>query len=645
LLLTFHHIAFDGWSVGIFTRELSALYGAALAGRPSPLPELPVQYADFAVWQRARLAGATLERFTGYWRQRLAGVPPLRLPFDRPRPPLQTFSGGALPVALSPEVAAAVRQLARHQAVTPFMIGLAAFAALLHRFSGQDDFAVGTWVANRNRPELEGLIGFFINNLALRLDFAGSPTFERFLAQVREVALGAYAHQDLPFEKLIEDLKLARDLSLPPVFQVVAVQQPAAGRIDLSGLRLEAPADGAGTQRADRANVDLTLDLGDPAAASYTGDLVYNRDLFDRATMARFGRCFEHLLAAGLETFDKAIGELPLLSVAEAWQITGEWSRSLPAVSGIIRFVHQLIERHAALRPTAEAVIWPDLSNPERLTYGDLNARANRLARILRRHGVGPEARVALWLPRSADLVITALATLKAGGCYVPLDATYSGERLAFMAADAQSRVLVTTGAAELGETGSTVIRLDDPALRASLAAECEADLTPDETGLDPDHLAYVIYTSGSTGRPKGTMIGHRGLLTAFYAYEQAYRLRDVTCHLQMASFSFDVFTGDLIRALGSGARLVLCPREVLLDAGRLHGLMRAERVDGAEFVPAVVRALVDHLERDGGNLDFMRLLVVSSDAWYAGEVAALARLCGPRTRLIDSYGVTEATI
>jgi amino acid adenylation domain-containing protein len=465
---------------------------------------------------------------------------------------------------------------------------------------------------------------------------------------VREVALGAYAHQDLPFEKLVEDLKLPRDLSLPPVFQVVAVQQPTAGRMDLSGLRLDLPA-----VSSNRANVDLTLDLGDPAGERYTGDLVYNRDLFDAATMARFGHAFERLLAAALAaslaTGEEAppVDELPLLAAAEAWQIRGEWSRGLPRpaaerIAGV-RFVHQLIERHAALKPAAEAVVWPDIESPERLTYGELNARANRLARLLRRHGAGPEARVALWLPRSADLVVSALAVLKAGGCYVALDATYSGERLAFMAADAQARVVVTRG--EVAVAGGTVLRLDDPAVVDALAAESDADLSPEETGLVPENLAYVIYTSGSTGRPKGTMIEHRGLLNAYYAYEQAYRLNGVTAHLQMASFSFDVFTGDFIRALGSGARLVLCPREVLLDPERLYGLMCEERVDGAEFVPAVVRALVDHLENADGNLGFMRLLVVSSDAWYAGEVAALARLCGPHTRLIDSYGVTEATI
>ncbi len=657
LLLTFHHIVFDGWSTGVLARELSALYDAALAGHSAQLPELPIQYADFASWQRTRFTGATLERFAGYWRQRLTGVPPLRLPLDRPRPPLQSYSGSGEPLALT-ALSEAVRRLARQRTATPFMVGLAAYAALLSRASGQSDFAVGTWVANRIRPELEGLIGFFVNNLALRFEVSGSASFGELLEQVREVALGAYAHQELPFEKLIEDLKLPRDLSLPPVFQVVCVQPPPAGRLELSGLRL-----GIETAAGDRAHVDLSLGLaglGDSTGGSPSCTLVYNHELFDRATIARLSRAFERLLAAALAGTTTPVSELPLLSPAEAWQLAGEWSRGLPSPAlrraPGIGFVHQLIERQVALRPDAEAVVWPGSpgSPEERVTFGDLNARANRLARLLRRRGVGPETRVALWLPRSVDAVVSILAVLKAGGCYVPLDTAYSGERLAFMAADAQARVVLTRGEAGAlaGATGAAVVRLDDPAVTASLVAESAADLAPEETGLAPadsDHLAYVIYTSGSTGRPKGTMIGHRSLLTAYYAYERAYRLRDVTCHLQMASLSFDVFTGDFIRALGSGARLVLCPREVLLDPERLFSLMRAERVDGAEFVPAVVRTLVGYLEHSGGDLDsrldFMRLLVVSSDAWYAGEVAALARLCGPRTRLIDSYGVTEATI
>ncbi len=635
LLLTFHHIAFDGWSIRVLARELAGCYGG------SPLPELPIQYADFAAWQRAWLSGETLERFVGYWRRHLSGVPALRLPLDRPRPRLQGFVGLSQPLALTAEMADGVRRLARRQAVTPFMVGLAVFAALLHRSSGQDDFAVGTWVANRNRPELEGLIGYFVNNLALRLDLAAPSTFDELLASVRETALGAYAHQDLPFEKLIEDLKLPRDLSLPAVFQVVCVQQPAAGRLELAGVGLELQA-AAGA----RAHVDLSLDLGDPATSPYTGSLIYNHELFDRTTIARFGGHFERLLAAALATDSVPLAELPLLSPTEAWQLRGEWSlgpiRTDARLRGA-RFVHQLIERHAAERPEAEAVAWP---GGERVTYGELNERANRLARRLRRSGVGPETRVAIWLPRSVEAVVCVLAVLKTGGCYLPLDAAYSGERLAFMVADARARVVLTRADIEgTAGAGGGVLRLDDPETAAALAAESAADLSPDEVGLAPENLAYIIYTSGSTGRPKGTMIAHRGLLDAYAAWEQAYRLGETTAHLQVASFSFDVFTEDLLRALGSGALLVLCPREDLLDPARLVELMRAERIDAAEFVPAVARTLAESLEKTGGRLDFMRLLVVGADALYATEAAALARLCGPRTRLVNSYGVTEVTI
>jgi amino acid adenylation domain-containing protein len=678
LLLTFHHAAFDGWSIGVLARELAVLYAAAAARRPSPLPELPIQYADFARWQRAWLAGEPLERFAGYWRRQLAGVPPLRLPLDRPRPALQSTAGGFVPIALPAPRAAALRRLARRATATPFMALLAAFAALLHRLSGQADFALGTWVANRTRPEVEGLVGFFVNNLALRFDLGGSRlTYGQLLARSREIALAAYAHQDLPFEKLIEELGLPRDLSLPPLFQVVCVLQnaPAAPfALGDTALELLPPA-------GERANFDLTLELAE-SGGGFAGALIYNRDLFDRSTVARLAGHLGRLLASALagtagtagSTGDALLGEaepweasaapepavdeLSLLSAAERWQLAGEWSPApgLPAAERRpgAAFVHQLVERQAADRPEAVALVWPgEPASPDngvRLTYRELNGRANRLARVLRRRGVGPETAVAICLPRGPDLVIAALAAWKAGGCYVPLDPAHGGHRLSFMAADAGARVLVTR-AGHAGDTGvelspgAALLALDEAATAKEIAAEDPADLSPAAAGLRAGHLAYVIYTSGSTGRPKGVMVEHRSLLAAFHAYQWAYRLDRVSAHLQMASFSFDVFTADLVRALGSGARLVLCPRATLLEPRRLFALMHAEQVDGAEFVPAVVRSLVDHLEQAGGSLAAMRLLVVSSDAWYAGEVGALARRCGPGTRLIDSYGVTEATI
>jgi amino acid adenylation domain-containing protein len=743
-LLCLHHAIADGWSLALLVREIAELLTpeapeTARAVRPEP----PFQYADFALWQRQSL-GRQFARDLEHWRALLADVPlHLELPADRPRPrQAAAATPGAAPAVSAAETdgvrndaaghyatvlpAAAVTRLgevARSASVTPFMLQLAAFQVLLHRLTGRERLIVGTPVANRLQPEVEGIVGLFVNLLALPADLRDDPPLPELLARVREVTLGTFTHSQLPFEKLVEALQPERSLQQEPVVQVMLTLQNAtrpgfaaagAGRVETPGLRFEPLPVGAA-----ELGLDLLLDLAE-APHGLAATWVYRSRLFEPATVARWARGYANLLDAMAAAMAAApdsppISALDMLAPEERHQVLVEWSRGLrfPAaerevggeggggvgdVGGGVRFVHQLVELHAALRPTAEAVVWPGEENAERLTYGELNARANRLARHLRRLGVGPEVRVALWLPRSADLVVAVLAVLKAGGCYVPLDAAYSGERLAFMAADAQARVLVTRGEAaggapaaggeagdsgdsgargEIGKNRSIVVRLDDPALAAALAASSDTDLPPAEAGIDPDNLAYVIYTSGSTGRPKGTMIAHGGLLNAYHAYERAYRLDRVTGHLQMASFSFDVFTGDFIRALGSGARLVLCPREVLLDAERLYGLLRTERIDGAEFVPAVVRALVGHLERVGASdalervgagdalervgaadalqrvgpapadtsLDFMRLLVVSSDAWYAGEVAALARLCGPHTRLIDSYGVTEATI
>ncbi len=724
LLLNMHHIVSDGWSIGVLVRELAVLYEAFTTGPQdgtrSPLPALPIQYADYAAWQRDWLQGEALATQLGYWKRQLDGLAPLELPTDRPRPAMQTFRGGALSFELAPELSAALNALSRRAGCTLFMTLLAAFQALLARYSGQDDIVVGTFIANRHRPEVEGLIGFFVNNLVLRTDLSGDPTFRELLGRALEVCLGAYAHQDVPFELLLEELQPQRDLSRTPLFQVMVVLQnaPTADR-DLKGLQL-VPV----VTESRRSNFDLTLWLSEEAQG-ITGMLEYSADLFDAATVERMLGHFQTLLEGIVADPDCRISALPLLIEAERRQLLSGWGEATPAIvpDGC---VHRLFEAQAARTPGAVALLFdhqppttdrrpptagshggPALqvlnsqfsilnSQFSYATYDELNWRANQLAHHLRALGVGPEVRVAIVIERSLDLVVGVLGVLKAGGAYVPLDPAAPADRLAWMLGDAQARVVLTTEEQRTkNQEQNTTERkgvlhtppADDerarrPALDTSPANDERAtrpaldtppadderahsttpqptvvDLLADkdciaqgpQTNLDgdaaPGSLAYIVYTSGSTGRPKGVMVSHGSFVNAYLAWEQTYQLRPGAGHLQMANVAFDVFAGDLARALCSGGRLVLCSRELLLEAPELYALMRREAIDSAEFVPAVLRNLARYLEQTGQSLGFMRLLAVGSDIWHVKEHREIQRLCGPTTRLINSYGLSEATI
>jgi amino acid adenylation domain-containing protein len=646
LILIVHHIVSDGWSMGVLQTDLARFYRAALSKEPPALPELPIQYGDFADWQRHRFTGETLDRQIAYWRPRLAGVPHLDLRGDRPRPPIQSFRGGYEDFRLSPDLVRDLEEVARLEGASLYMVLLAAFQVLLGRHTGQDDFAVGTYIANRNRAEVEGLIGFFINALPLRADLSGEPSFRELLRRSRQTALDDYAHQDLPFEKLLEELRPERDLSRGAIVQVLfnLLNLPAVHE-DLPGLTLS----GSGV-RNDRANFDLTLWMAD-APAGMVGWLEYNADLFDRETARRMAGQLQRLLAGLAEDPDRRISDLPLLSGDERRQVLADWALRPGGYDWELCF-HDLFEQQAAASPEAEAVVAPGAASGRngRMTYRELDERSNRLARRLRKLGVGPEVRVGICLHKSVDLPVAVLAVLKAGGGYVPLDATYASDRLIWMLESAGAAVLLveeeTAGRipqpAE-NTAGAAVIRVD--ADWPSVAEESAERLDRGETGVGPHNLAYVIFTSGSTGRPKGVMIPHRSLVNAYLAWEEDYGLRGLTSHLQMASFSFDVFTGDLARALASGGKLVLVPRGVLLEPAKLVELARAEACDYLEFVPAMVRGVIGHLEQTGSRLEAARLVVVGSDAWYMGEAAALARLLPPGTRLFNSYGITESTI
>ncbi|HEY1380035.1 MAG TPA: condensation domain-containing protein, partial [Gemmataceae bacterium] len=587
-LLTAHHSVYDGWSQGVFLREAGLLYLAFCAGETAPLPELPVQYADFAHWQRQWLKSGLMEDQLAYWKKQLGGAPPvLELPTDHPRPAARTFRGARRMLLVPPTLTAAIHALSRREGCTLYMTLLAAFQALLARYSGQEDICVGSPIAGRNRAETEGLIGFFVNTLVLRTDLSGDPSFRAVLGRVREVALEAFAHQDLPFERLVQALRPERDLSHSALFQVMFILQNAPLKIP----RLAGVTTGPLVELADNgtSKFDLTLTMVEEAEG-LTATVEYSTDLFEEATIGRLLDHYQALLEAVVADPDLKLSRLPLLTAAEREQLAA-WNRTA-ADYPTGECIHELFAAQAARTPDAAAVVCGD----RRLTYRELNVRANRLAHFLRGLGVGPEVLVGLYLDRSPELLVGVLGVLKAGGAYVPLDPAYPGERLAGVAEDAGFPVLLTRRALahDLPAGGARTVYVDD-----DLPGGASGDDENPGRAASAENLAYVIYTSGTTGRPKGAMLTHAGLCNAYRAWEDAYRLRsEATSHLQMASCAFDVFAGDWTRALCSGGKLVLCPREFLLDPPRLYGLMLREEVDCAEFVPAVLRNLVQHLEQ-----------------------------------------------
>lgn len=629
LLLTMHHIVCDGWSMDIIVAELHALYSAFCQNQPAPLPDLPIQYADFAAWQREQLQGEKLAQHLSYWQEQfLTPVQPLNLPTDRPRPAVKAYRGATLTRPLPSELRTALEQLGHQEHATLFMTMLAAYAVLLQRLSGQNDLVVGVPIAGRTRREIERLIGCFVNTLPLRINLAGNPSFRSLLAQVRQGALNGYAHQDLPLEKLIETLALKRDLSYNPLFQVTFsinnMQIQSVHSADLLIQFREA-------LNPDVAAFDLALSIDHQGCT-----IEYDADLFVAASIKQLLRQYETLLAAVVANPDQPIATLPLLSPDERKQLLSIWSQSPPPLPAE-HFVHQLITEQAAHQPSALALI----DGEKRISYAELEQRSNQLAHYLRQLGVGPEQTVGVCCPRSAEAVIAMLAVLKAGGAYVPLDPNAPLERLAWMIADAQPRALLYA-AQPLGGPAMSLplaISLADTALLAGQPTQ------PPASNVAPDNLAYVIYTSGSTGKPKGVMITQRNLAHTFQAWHTAQPLPPSSRYLQTANVAFDVFTGDWVRALCTGGCLVFCPDDALLDAASLYALMRDQQIDHIDIVPALARNLIAYLRESQQRLNWLRVLVVGSDSWFATEYAELQRYCGARTCLINAYGLTETTI
>jgi amino acid adenylation domain-containing protein len=635
LLLTMHHIISDGWSISVLVHELAALYNSFSTATTPTLPGLPIQYADYAQWQRSWLTGAVFEAQLGYWKRRLEGVPPvLEVPTDRPRPAIQSFRGSVEHFIIAEDVVRGLRGLCRREGTTLFMVLLAAFQTLLHRYAGQDVIVVGTPIAGRNRQELEGLIGFFINTLVMRADFREDLSFRRLLAEVKETALGAYAHQEFPFDKLVEELHPQRDLSHMPIIQTMfALQNTPDEAIELPGLTLRPVSVDGGT-----AQFDLSLNVWEREAA-LTGHLAYRTDLFDAATIKRMLAHFQTLLEGIVNQPDQRVSALPLLSADERRQLLHGWNPSdSPSQKSL--GLHQLFEAQAGRTASATALVFEG----ESISYGELNRRANRLAHHLRALGVGPEVCVCLLLERSVEMIVGMLAILKAGGAYVPLDPAYPAERLAFLLGDSGARVLVTRRSLleKPPSHNVTVVCLDAD----SDVIDARPEHNPAGTH-GPDNLAYVIYTSGSTGTPKGVMVTHRNVARLLAATRDWFKFGPADVWTLFHSYAFDFSVWELWGALLSGGRLVVVPYWVSRSPEEFYALLVRERVTVLNQTPSAFRQLacVDEARRGAEALS-LRAVIFGGEALEPASLGAWMERHGDvRPRLVNMYGITETTV
>ncbi|MEU6231853.1 amino acid adenylation domain-containing protein [Kitasatospora sp. NPDC047058] len=637
LMVTMHHTVSDGWSVGVFFRELAALYEAACEGRDLELDPLPVQYADFAHWQREWLAGEVQTRQVDYWKAQLAGADAtLTLPADRARPPARDYAGTREFFRSTPELLGKLRELGERHDATLYMTLLAAYSVALHRYTQQTDIAVGTVVANRNRAEVEGLIGLFANTLVMRNDLSDDPTFVELLARVKRTALEAFDHQDVPFEAVVDALQVERSLSLSPVFQTVLVlqEEQTEPRLTLGGLEV-APVE----FDFDITKFDLTLDLRE-TPDGLSGALEYSTALFDRETVQRFVRHFLTLLGSVVEAPEERISRLGLLDTAELGAMIDEWIALPGDASAQGRSLHGWFEERVREAPDAVAVRSGDVE----LSYAELNARANRLARYLRVLGVKRESLVALCLPRSEWLVVCALAVLKAGGAYVPVDPSAPAERLAHVLADSAPRVLLVDGAPPEGlDTGAAVV-VDVTGDAGRWEGLPEGDLFP-AAGASPADLAYIIYTSGSTGLPKGVMVEHRNVARLFTATREQFGFGADDVWTLFHSFAFDFSVWEMWGALLHGGRVVVVPQEVARSARDFYALLCAEGVTVLNQTPSAFGQLIAAQGEDGAR-HRLRTVVFGGEAL---DTAALrpwfARPENAGTGLVNMYGITETTV
>lgn len=631
LLITMHHIISDGWSIKVFIGEIEQLYEAYTNGQRAALPELPIQYADFALWQRSWLQGAKLEEQLFYWRTQLADASPvLDLPTDRPRPAFQTFNGAHRPLTFSKKLSEQITRLSRREGATLFMTLLSAFSVLLYRYTDQDDILIGTPIANRNRAETENVIGFFVNTLVLRVRLSDTITFRELLGQIRETALEAYEHQDLPFEKLVEELQPERTLSHSPLFQVMFhLQNAVSESLSLSGLSMSEL-----DVETQTAKFELSLSMGE-SEEGLVGEVNYNTDLFDAASIERMARHFEHLLEAAVANPDEQVSRLRMLSQAEREEVL-QWNETprenAAEDSEEYRPIHLVFAAQARRTPDAVAVRF----DQHELTYSELNCSANRLAHRLRRLGVGTEVCVGLLMRRSTEMIVAMLAVLKAGGAYVPLDPDYPRDRLTFMLETSQCPVLVThdVTASDLAGAEHDRVLVDT----ADCTVDSESDADP-ANSTDPENTAYVIFTSGSTGMPKGIVISHRAI-NHLVAAADYVDLKSSNCVAQASNASFDATTFEVWGALLNGAQLVGLPLDVILSPRDFAEEIRRQRIDTLFLTAALFNQIAYELPEAFAPLEHLLFGGESADPSAVRQVLEN----GPPRRLLNVYGPTEST-
>ncbi len=628
LLVTMHHIVSDGWSMDVVVNEMGTLYSAFSRGEPDPLPPLAVQYADYAVWQRRWVDGEVLGSQSEYWKRTLGGAPELlSLPADRPRPARQDHTGGFAAVELDEELTAGLKALGKRHGTTLFMTLMAGWAAVLGRLAGQDDVVIGTPAANRGRREVEGLVGFFVNTLALRMELGGAPTVAELLGRVKTRALEAQDHQDIPFEQVVELVQPVRSMAHSPLFQVLFSWHGPRGTLELPGLRLEPV--GAATQHM--AKIDLALTLHEDAGR-IVGGVTYAAALFDEATVQRYLGYLRALLAGMVAGEHRPVDLLPLLPADERRRVVETFNATdAPFAAGAC--IHELFQAQAERTPDASAVTYEGRT----LTYAELNARANQLAHYLRERGVGPDARVAVCVERGLEMVVGLLAVLKAGGAYVPLDPSYPRERLRYMLDDsAPVAVLTQAPLAGLFEGADVPVIGNDPAQWAG-----RPETNPARAGLTPEHLAYVIYTSGSTGKPKGVMNTHAAVANMLAWAQETWGLEAGESVLQRMSFSFDVSVRELFWPLAVGARMVVARADRNNDPDYLAATIRGERIGTLHLVPSLLQILLDHPEMAGAPL---KRVMCGGEA-LPPALARRFRERLPEATLFQMYGPTETTV